>query len=107
MEAPGRRGPGGALCPIREPEVARSKFAQQRKARIDARTREWLPVLPELVRTVDQRCKEAAALLESARQIPPSQAITTAAGQKLVRAGVPTGATRKVWVGGPGQGKAP
>jgi hypothetical protein len=104
LEEPQRWRPWVAPCPIRETEVARGKFAKQRKARIDARTRERLPVLPLLVRTVDQRRKDAAALLEAARQTPPGQPFT-AAGQTLVRAIVPNGTAGKVWAEDPHGGK--
>ncbi|MFF5249262.1 tyrosine-type recombinase/integrase [Streptosporangium sp. NPDC000095] len=97
LEEPERWGPWVAPCPIREIEVARGKFAKQRKARIDARTRERLPVLPLLVRTVDQRRKDAAALLEAALRTPPGQ-VFTAAGQSLVRAVVPNAMAGKIWV---------
>jgi hypothetical protein len=44
---------------------------------MDARTRERLPVLPILVRTVDERRKAATALLEAARQTPLGDTVTT------------------------------
>ncbi|MCE7007351.1 hypothetical protein LWC34_31695 [Kibdelosporangium philippinense] len=56
-------------CPVGGEEVKRSKDKRRRKSRMDARTRERLPVLPVLVRTVDQRRKNAAALLAEARII--------------------------------------
>jgi len=46
LEDPARWGPWVAPCPIRKPEMSRRKFVRQRKARIDARTRERLPLLP-------------------------------------------------------------
>ena len=51
---------------------------------MDARTRERLPVLPVLAAAVDRRRKDAAALLEAARQARPGQQFT-AAGQTLTR----------------------
>ncbi|MGW0876891.1 hypothetical protein ACWD3Z_41455 [Streptomyces sp. NPDC002740] len=63
-----------------------------------ARTRERLPALLVLVRSVDQRRSDAAALLEAARNTDPSEAFT-AAGQQLVRAVVP-----HVKVAGSGRG---
>jgi integrase len=103
VEDPDRWGPWVAPCPIRETEVARSKFARQRKARIDGRTRERLPVLPVLVRTVDQRRKNTAALLETARQTAPGQTITTSP-RTLVRAVAPTATTSKLWAEEPATG---
>lgn len=71
---------------------------------MDARTRERLPVLPILVRTVDQRRKDAAALLESARHAAPGE-VFTAAGQQLVRAVVPHGTAGRIWAEDPPTGK--
>ncbi len=45
---------------------------------MDARTRERLPVLPVLARSVDQRRTDAAALLAAARQAPPVMSFTAA-----------------------------
>ncbi|MEU5306952.1 site-specific integrase [Streptomyces noursei] len=104
LEDPARWGPWVAPSPVRDEEVGRRKAQRQRKARMDARTRERLPVLPALVRTVDQRRKDAAAVLEAARQTHPGEAFT-AAGQKLVRAVVPHGAAGKTWAEDPTTGK--
>ncbi|SHM93958.1 site-specific integrase [Streptomyces yunnanensis] len=104
LEDPARWGPWVAPCPVREEEVSRRKVARKRKARMDARTRERLPVLPVLTRTVDRRRKDAAALLETARQTPPGQ-VFTAAGQELARAVVPHGAAGKIWAEDPATGK--
>ena len=84
IEDPGRWARWAAPCPVRQEEISQRKFQRHRKARMDARTRERLPVLPVLVRTVDERRQNAAALLQAARQTPPSQAFT-AAGQTLTR----------------------
>ncbi|WP_406300783.1 tyrosine-type recombinase/integrase (plasmid) [Embleya sp. NBC_00888] len=104
LEDPGRWGPWVAPCPIREAEVSRNKFARRRKARIDARTRELLPVLPILVRTVDRHRKDTADILEIARRARPGE-IFTAAGRRLVRTVVPTGTADKTWASAPGVGK--
>ena len=48
LEDPARWGPWVAPCPIRQHELSRRKFVRQRKARMDARTRERLPLLPQL-----------------------------------------------------------
>jgi len=96
VEDPARWGPWVAPCPVGAEEINRRKFKRQRKSRMDARTRERLPVLPVLVRTVDQRRKVAAALLAAARQTPPGHAFT-AVGQTLVRAATHRSAAAKVW----------
>ena len=65
IEDPARWAPWVAPCPVGEEEINQRKVKRHRKARMDARTRERLPVLPVLVRTVDERRKNAAALLAS------------------------------------------
>ena len=45
---------------------------------MDARTRERLPVLPVLVRTVDARRRNAIAVLQAARDTLPGQSFTVA-----------------------------
>lgn len=104
LEDPARWGPWVAPCPVREEEVSRRKATRKRKARMDARTRERLPVLPVLTHTVDQRRNDASLLLETARATPPGQAFTVA-GQELVRAIVPHGAAGKIWTEDPATGK--
>jgi integrase len=102
IEDPGRWARWAAPCPVSQEEISLRKFERHRKARIDARTRERLPVLPVLVQTVDQRRKNAAALLQAARQTPPGQAFT-AAGQTLSRS--VTKASGKIWADDPAAGK--
>ena len=102
IEDPGRWARWAAPCPVSQEEISLRKFERHRKARMDARTRERLPVLPVLVRTVDERRKNAAALLQAARQTPPGQAFT-AAGQTLTRSVTKTAG--KVWADDPAAGK--
>ncbi len=102
IEDPGRWARWAAPCPVSQEEISLRKFERHRKARMDARTRERLPVLPVLVRTVDERRKNAAALLQAACQTPPGQAFT-AAGQTLTRP--VTKAAGKIWAGDPAAGK--
>jgi len=103
VEDPGRWAQRVAPCPVSQEEISLHKFARRRKARMDARTRERLPVLPVLVRTVDERRKAAAALLEAARQAPPGTAFT-AAGQTLARSSGKA-STGKIWADDPASGK--
>jgi integrase len=93
-----------APCPVGAEEIGRRKAQRHRKARIDARTRQRLPVLPVLVRTVDQCRKTAEALLVAARQAQPGE-VFTAAGQTLVRAIAPNATANRVWVEEPATGK--
>jgi integrase len=102
IEDPARWAQWAAPCPVSQEEISQRKFQRHRKARMDARTRERLPVLPVLVRTVDQRRKNAAALLQAARQTPPGQAFT-AAGQTLTRSITKTAG--KIWADDPATGK--
>jgi hypothetical protein len=51
IEDPGRWAQWAAPCPVGQEEISQRKFQRHRKARMDARTRERLPVLPVLVRT--------------------------------------------------------
>lgn len=104
VEDPARWGPWVVPCPVGSEEINRRKDKQRRKARMDARTRERLPVLPLLVRTVEQRRKQAAALLDAARQTPPGQ-LFTAAGQSLIRSSTPRSAITKIWAEDPVTGK--
>lgn len=104
VEDPARWGPWVVPCPVGSEEINRRKDKQRRKARMDARTRERLPVLPLLVRAVAQRRSEAAALLDAARQTPPGQPFT-AAGQDLIRSSTPRSAATKIWAEDPTTGK--
>ena len=84
MDDPARWGPWVAPCPVGSEEISRRKDKRRRKSRMDARTRERLPVLPVLAATVAQRRTQAAELLEAARQARPGERFT-AAGQTLIR----------------------
>ena len=67
VEEPSRWAVWVAPCPVGEEEVNRRKAKRRRKSRMDARTRERLPALPVLVRSVNERRKASRALLEAAR----------------------------------------
>jgi integrase len=101
IEDPARWAQWVAPCPVGQEEISQRKFQRHRKARMDARTRERLPVLPVLVCTVDERRKNAAELLQAARQAPPGQTFTVA-GQTLTRSTTKT--AEKVWAD-PADGK--
>jgi integrase len=85
VEDPGRWARWVAPCPVGPAETIQGKAQRHRKSRMDARTRERLPVLPVLIRCAAQQHTDAAALLQAARQARPAETIT-AAGQVLVRA---------------------
>jgi integrase len=85
VEDPGRWARWAAPCPVGPAETVQGKVQRHRKSRMDARTRERLPVLPVLVRCAAQQHAGAAALLHAARDTRPGD-ILTAAGQTLARA---------------------
>jgi integrase len=84
LDDPARWGPWVAPCPVGRHELSARKFVRQRKARIDARTRERLPLLPQLARATDEWRKDAAALLAAGRSALPGEPFA-AAGEVLVR----------------------
>jgi len=85
IEDPSRWARWAAPCPVGPAETMQGKVQRHRKSRMDARTRERLPVLPVLVRCAAQQHAGAAALLHAARDARPGD-ILTAAGQTLARA---------------------
>jgi integrase len=104
VEDPARWGPWVVPCPVGTEEINRRKDKRRRKARMDARTRERLPVLPVLIATAERGRKQAAELLQAARQAPHGQEFT-AAGQTLVRVVPPRSAAAKIWATDPGTGR--
>jgi len=100
VEQPERWAAWVAPCPVGAEEIDRRKDKRHRKARMDARTRERLPVLPVLVRSVNQRRRDTAAVLEAARRAGPGETFT-AAGQTLVRLVFPGSPATKVWAADP------
>ena len=104
LDDPARWGPWVARCPIRPEDLERRKFTRRRKARMDARTRDRLPVLPVLARTAARWRDDAQALLAAARLAGPGQEFT-AARQTLVRAARPHGDPRNVWARDPATGR--
>lgn len=85
LEDPARWAPWVAPCPVGR-DVEHRKFKRHRKARMDARTRERLPVLPVLVATVERRRVAAADLLTAAQAVEPGQSFTVD-GHQLTRLG--------------------
>jgi integrase len=104
VDDPARWGPWVVPCPVGSEEINRRKDKRRRKARMDARTRERLPVLPVLIATVDRRRKDAAAMLEAARQAQHGQQFT-AAGQTLTRIVPARSSAAKTWAEDPATGK--
>jgi integrase len=104
LEDPGRWGPWVAPCPISRQELGRRKAVRRRKARMDARTRDRLPVLPVLVRAIDQQRTDARLLLEAGLLAAPGQEFT-AAGQRLVRSHRPHASPENIWAEDPETGE--
>jgi integrase len=103
VEDPSRWGPWVAPCPIGEEEIDRKKAKRRLKARMDARTRERLPVLPVVARSVDERRKQTRMLLEAARGTRQGEVL---AGGTLRRSVIGLrGDPDKIWVDDPSTGK--
>ena len=84
VEDPARWAWWAVPCPIKADDLGSRKAKRQHKARIDARTRERLPVLPVLVRVVHERRQQASELLSAATAAEPGTSFTVA-GQTLTR----------------------
>lgn len=95
LEDPARWAQWVAPCPVGAEEINQRKAARQRKARMDTRTRDRLPVLPVLVRTAAERHAKTDALLQVARQTPPGASFTVD-GQTLTRS-ITGRPTDKIW----------
>jgi hypothetical protein len=104
LDDPVRWGVWVAPCPISQEDLVRRKFVRRRKARMDSRTRERLPVLPVLVEAVDRWRRESRQLLEAGQQVQPGKQFT-AAGKTLTRIDRPHAAADNVWVRDPDTSK--
>ncbi|MEV5843614.1 site-specific integrase [Streptomyces sp. NPDC051985] len=105
IEDPGRWARWVVPCPVSREDIGTRKHKRQHKARMDARTRERLPVLPVLVRTVDQRRRTAEALLQAARRAEPGTAFTVG-DQTLTRSVLRPGTTAaRIWADDPRTGQ--
>jgi hypothetical protein len=104
VEDPTRWSAWSAPSPIRAADVDRAKQRRRHKATMDQRTREQIPVLPALVRAVDQRRAATAALLATARDAAAGTTFTTG-GRTLRRAIRPTAGGAKVWATDPDAGR--
>ena len=84
VDDPARWGPWVAPCPVGPAETIQGKVQRHRKSRMDARTRERLPVLPVLAQSTARHHRDAQALLHAACDAGPGDTFT-AAGQALTR----------------------
>ncbi len=96
LDDPGRWARWVAPCPIRPQDVSRRKALRRRKARMNARTRDRLPVLPVLVRAVDQWRKDSEATLSAARRVQPGERFS-AAGETFTRSVRPHAVANNIW----------
>ena len=97
-------GRGWRRAPVSADDLDRRKAVRRRKARMDARTRDRLPVLPVLVSAAGQWRRDALALLEAGRQARPGEEFT-AAGQTLIRSVRPHASPGNIWAHDPAGGR--
>jgi integrase len=102
-DEPARWGPWAVPCPVRGSDIQYQKQKSRTKARMDARTRERLPLLAAIAVAVDRGRKDAAARLDAARAAGPGE-LFTAGGQELRRARLAKSSLR-IWAEEPGTGK--
>ena len=103
-EDPARWGPWAVPCPVRAAELPGRKEQRRLKSRMDARTRERLPVLPALARSVKNAMQDAAARLAAAAAARPGQEFT-AAGQALRRSVMIRSLSGRVFADDPAAGR--
>ncbi len=101
VDDPARWAQWAVPCPVGRAETIQGKVQRHRKSRMDARTRERLPVLPALVRSTTRQHADAQALLHAARAARPGSAFT-AAGTTLARS--ITTSTASIWADDPASG---
>jgi hypothetical protein len=103
-EEPARWAQWAVPCPVSDTEISRARDLRRRKARMDQRTRERLPVMPVLTRTAAERKTTAARRLQDARETQPG-AVIEGTGGTLRRAVAPKASGRHVWAEDTATGK--
>jgi len=103
-EEPERWAQWAVPSPVSDAEINWARERRRRKARMDARTRERLPVLPVLTRTAAERKAATAERLQAAIATPPGE-IIEGTGGTLRRAVAPTASGRHVWAEDTATGK--
>ena len=104
MEEPERWAQWAVPSPVSDAEVNWARERRRRKARMDQRTRERLPVLPVLARTAADRKNAAARHLQAAMTTPPGE-IIEGTGGTLRRTLAPKANGRHVWAEDTAAGK--
>ena len=100
---PSRWAQWAVPCPVRPAELTHRQALTRRKSRTDQRTRERLPVLPQLVAAAEKERADAASRLAAATAAAPGQEFT-AGGQTLVRA-IMKEPSPRIWAEGGGTGR--
>jgi site-specific recombinase XerD len=103
LDEPARWARWAVPCPIRTTDVQHKRMKSRRKARMDQRTRDRMPVLPNLVEAVHRERKAAAARLESATNAQPGESFTVD-GTTLRRARLARHSPR-IWAEDPATGR--
>lgn len=103
-EEPGRWAQWAVPSPVTDTEVSWARERKRRKARMDQRTRERLPVLPVLTRTATDRKNATASRLQAAVATAPGKVIEGTGGT-LRRAVVPKANGRLIWAEDTATGK--
>jgi integrase len=103
-EEPARWAQWAVPSPVSDTEISRAKDNRRRKARMDQRTRERLPVLPVLTRTAADRRNASASRLQAAVATAPGEVIEGTGGT-LRRAVAPKANGRHVWAEDTATGK--
>jgi hypothetical protein len=101
---PARWGPFAVRCPVSASDASHKKDRSHRKSRMDARTRERLPVLPALVAWVAAERTRTAELLAAAEHARPGEPFTSA-GVTLHRSVMKTETTGRLWAQDPDTGR--
>jgi Phage integrase family len=104
VDDPSRWAQWAAPCPIRAEEIPHAKELSRRKARMDQRTRERLPVLPVLIRSAEDSRHAAAERLAACTAATPGEIFTTG-GLELRRAVMAKGKSSRVWAEDPAGGR--
>jgi site-specific recombinase XerD len=97
---PARWAQWAAPCPVRAEEIPHAKEVSRRKARMDQRTRERLPVLPVLLRSAAAEREASAARLAACRAVQSGE-LFSAGGQELRRAVLSPKASARIWAEDP------
>ena len=97
---PARWGPWAAPSPIRYAEISHKKKHDQRKSRMDQRTRERLAQLPALAKSTATERADAVKRLDLAKRTAPGEAFCVGS-ETLVRTSHGRRAVTRVWAEDP------